>query len=126
MMAADTAPDIINLYAMNARIVFLLALALLQGCATGIERMQTHLAAHVRNAKGLTLHQARLPGGIIGQRDPTELRMLTNGHVLYIYHDYWSSKGFTAMPCDVLLEVNPKGQVIVNASVKGSGCYSSR
>lgn len=88
--------------------------------------MQTHLAAQVRNAKGLTLHQARLPQGIIENRDPTELRMLTNRHVLYIYHDYWSTKGFAAMPCDVFLEVNPKGQVIVNAYVKGSGCYSSR
>ena len=110
---------------MNVRIVLLLVLALLQGCAIGVWRMQSHLAAQVRDAKGLTLHQARLPGGIIEQRDPTELRMLSNGHLLYVYHDYWSAKGLTSLPCDVFLEVNPKGQVIVNAYARGKGCYSS-
>ncbi len=87
--------------------------------------MQAHLAAQMRDSIGLTLHQARLPKGIVEKRDPTELRMLTNGHVLYIYHDYWLAKGIAAKPCDVSLEVNPKGQIIVKASASGSGCYSS-
>jgi hypothetical protein len=110
---------------MNGRLAFLLALALLQGCVTGIGWMQSRLASQLEDAKGLTLHQARLPGGVIEQRDPTELRMLSNGHILHVYHDYWRTKGEASMPCDVFLEVNPKGQVIVNAYAKGDGCYSS-
>ncbi len=112
---------------MTIRNVFLLVVALagLQACATGLERMQAHLAGQLRNSRGLSLHQARLPGGLVERRDPTELRMLKNGHVLYIYHDYWSGKGFAAMPCDVFLEVKPKGQIIANAYATGSGCFSA-
>jgi hypothetical protein len=114
---------------MNIRKVIqisLIALIGLQGCASQMQRMQEHLAVQVREAPGLSLHQARLPGGIIARRDPTELRMLSNGHVLYVYHDYWANSSATAMPCDVLLEVNPKGQTIVNARASGKGCYNYR
>ncbi len=87
--------------------------------------MQAHLVDQLGSVKGLTLHQARLPKGIVAQRDPAELRMLKNGHILYIYHDYWQTKDRAALPCDVFLEVNPKGQVIVDAYASGSGCFSS-
>lgn len=111
---------------MNVRTVLLMiaCAGLLQACATATQRMQAHLAAQMKASAGLTLHQARLPKGIIEQRNPTELRTLANGHLLYIYRDYWTAKGITGMPCDVFLEVSPKGQTIVTAYASGSGCYS--
>jgi hypothetical protein len=101
-------------------------LGLVAGCPLPMQKMQDVFAASLQNTVGQSLDDLTAdPNRFIGERQPTEIRNLAQGHLVLVYRDYWGQYGMDRRGglCDVFLELDPETMRVLRATAEGGGCY---
>lgn len=107
-------------------ILLVLMLALqVAGCPLSKEKMRKVFSEDIRMTLGKSLEDLTCcRGRFLYGREPTEIKTVENGNLLYIYRDYWGPYVKRTGRCDVFMEFTRGEQkTVIKAWSEGSGCY---
>lgn len=92
---------------------------LIASCIPSMTMEEHFRQMYVEQSIGFTIEDlTRYEFSGISTREPSQVRRLSNGDIMYVFHDFFSDR-----PCTLYLRVNSATKKVTDGHSEGKGCY---